>query len=112
MATKPKSITTAEQNINPSSHLYSAPFFSNNNGLVYSAGSNWGNNVNMIGVKPPKPNLNFYNQIPYSSLPEPIVSQRFNLLKINSNRAPYATEYLVNGYGSNVVPRFGTDMGR
>lgn len=79
--------------------------------IVHPASANWNTfNRNPSGIRPPQPYLTFSDKIPYSSLPEPEPSKSYNLLKINSEREPYAVQHLVNGYGT-LNMRLGTSMG-
>jgi hypothetical protein len=84
----------------------------NQQNLVHSASANWyTQNQTPNGVRPPQPNLNFDGKLAYSTLPEVNPTQSYNLLKINSQREPFAVQYLVNGYGGGPSPRLGTTLG-
>lgn len=83
----------------------------NQQNLVHSASANWyTQNQTLNGLKPPHPNLDFSDKLAYSALPEVKPTQSYNLLKINSDREPFAVQYLVNGYGG-LNTRLGTSMG-
>lgn len=86
---------------------------SNYSNLVHEVSSNWatGNQGTPMGIRPPQPYLNFEGQIKYSTLPQPVPGKSYNLLKINSNREPFAIQHLANGYGDGVVKRLGTSIG-
>jgi len=88
----------------------SSNFFNNSNGLVYTSNTNWSpiqpNNYN--GIRPPQNQLIFNDN--YLQLPAPTVNN-YNIIKINAPRQPFAIEELVNQYGSETMPRLGTNLG-
>lgn len=92
----------------------SSPFFNNNNGLIYSVSSDWSSQQNMYGIRPPAPSVIYNNNNElnnYLLLPEP-TDTHFNIIKINSLREPFATEFMVTQYGAGPVQRLGTSMGQ
>ena len=96
----------------------SSDFFNNKNGTLYSVSSDWFTGVGssgrvMNGIRPPVPSVVYDEAVSnqnYSELPRP-TQHNYNLIKINSLREPFAVEHLVTQYGSETVPRLGTNMG-
>ena len=85
---------------------------------VYASAANWNtNNQKFQGCYPPKPYLTIapapaYEHSSHTGAPVNGHNKngQYTLLKINSQREPYAVQYLISGYGG-MDTRLGTRMG-
>jgi len=94
-----------------------SPQISNPNPIGHNPNAfsvNWTGTPNAMGINPPNPQFQRYNQPPYvhveTSLPAPSLKGTYPDGILQSRREPFGVEYLYNPYGG-LESRLGTNLG-